>query len=447
MIVLAASDLWASPPGASEPVVRGASLELAEGEWVAISGPNGGGKTTLALALAGLRPIQRGRVTLGTGIAANARDRRHLAVILQDPSAQLFCPSVREELAYTARNLGHEPKQVAESVLRLAEQLGLEDDLPRDPHQLSAGRQQLVLIAAALVSAPRVLIADEPGAHLDPTARERVLEAIRERVSEGLAVLWLTQAERELEAADRVIWIGASPLPPRPREADPRVPAAVAGVAAQVQVAAWNGEDGPAVRSAGALEFDLPARGVTVFLGPNGAGKSVLLRSLCGIEPGKQVQARWLGANGPIPLLVSQYPEQQLFQELVSDELAFAAVSRGVPREAALERAAASLAALGLGQKTLERRCWDLSSGERRLIEVVAGLIAPARLLALDEPSAGLDPARREALSGLIRSRAESGPVVVASQDREWAGQLGGWVRSVGQDGDKCLPSISKKTD
>jgi ABC-type multidrug transport system ATPase subunit len=95
----------------------------------------------------------------------------------------------------------------------------------------------------------------------------------------------------------------------------------------------------------------------------------------------------------------------------------------------------------------LDRRCWDLSSGERRLIEVVAGLIAPARLLALDEPTAGLDPKRRAALAGLVRERALEGPVVLASQDLEWAERLSSRLVWLGQGAEKGLPSLSKKTD
>jgi energy-coupling factor transporter ATP-binding protein EcfA2 len=201
------------------------------------------------------------------------------------------------------------------------------------------------------------------------------------------------------------------------------------------------------VRICEPLEFEIPSRGTLVFLGPNAAGKSVLLGSICGLWPHGQVETSWRGALGAPPLLVSQYPETQLFQELVRDELAFAAVSRGVPRAAALDRGLDALERLGFGVRDLERRCWDLSSGERRLIEVVAGLIAPSRLLALDEPSGGLDPARRAALADLIRERADSGPVLVASQDPAWAESLQGEVRTLGQEAEKWLPSLSKKTD
>jgi energy-coupling factor transport system ATP-binding protein len=450
MSLLSALGLWAAPPG-GEAVVRDFSLEIGRGEWLALSGPNGGGKTTLALALAGLRPIQKGRVTLDRALSAGPRDQRGIAVILQDPSAQLFSSTVAEELGYTARNLGAEPGAVARDVARWAARLGLEEDLSSDPRTLSAGRQQLVLLAAALVSDPRLLIADEPGAHLDAGARARVLEAVRAEVARGLAVLWLTQDAREIEAADRLIWIGERPL--RSPMSAAAKPAAVApatlqgGDLARVRIRPRAEERGPSVRCEAAIEFGLPQTGVVALLGPNAAGKSVLLNALAGLEPAGQIEVDWRRAEGPPPILVSQYPERQLFQELVRDELAYAAVSRGIARPVALERATECLGRLDFGREMLDRRCWDLSSGERRLIEVVAGLIAPARLLALDEPSAGLDPRRREALASLIRERASSGPVALASQDRDWAAPLAASVLTLGQGAEKCLPSLSKKTD
>jgi energy-coupling factor transport system ATP-binding protein len=461
MSLLKAEGVWAAPPG-GEPVVRDFSIELIAGEWVALSGPNGGGKTTLALALAGLRPLARGRIELASGTAGSPLDRRQIAVILQDPSAQLFTGSVRDEMGWTALNLGVGADQVAGAVRRWAQRLGLERDLSADPRTLSAGRQQLVLLGSAMVSAPRLLIADEPGAHLDEDARTRVLGAIRAELARGLSVLWLTQSQRELEAADRRLWIGADP--PSRASIDPGAgvgsPAAAqarnAGAAeqrpessslARVRIEPRAPASGPAIRLDRAAEFELPARGVVALLGPNAAGKSVLLAALAGLETQAQVQLDWSGPSAAAALLVSQYPERQLFQERVADELSFAAVSRGLDRGATLDRACRALERLGLGSGMLDRRCWDLSSGERRLIEVVAGLIAPARLLALDEPTAGLDPKRRAALADLVRERALEGPVVLASQDLEWAERLSTRIVWLGQGTEKGLPSLSKKTD
>src|SRR4029434_8400529 len=101
------------------------------------------------------------------------------------------------------------------------------------------------------------------------------------------------------------------------------------------------------------------------------------------IDPA-QITMVWSARPTPPPLLASQFPEQQIFEEQVEGELIFAAVSRGLGREDALIRARDALLKVGItAQDSPGRRCWWLSGGERRLVEAIAALIAPASLLAL----------------------------------------------------------------
>ncbi len=403
MSLLVARDLWVAPPGDGPPdsrpgsaaaVVRGVSLELARGEWLALSGPNGCGKTCLALALAGLWPAQRGTLLLDgapfgphapAGPAGRTRpgggQRAAVGVVLQDPASQLLQPTVAEELAFTARNLGLPGDEAARVAAAWAARFGLEDDLPRDPHQLSAGRQQLVLIAAALAARPRLLVADEAGAHLDPAARAALLVALRAEVAAGLAVLWVTQEPEERAAADRTMdlpgWTG-SPVEralSAPDAAPPGPPALTLRISPRT-----GGGNGPCVRTDSALEVRVDATGVTALEGPNGAGKSVLLSAAAGLLELAQVEVvRHLPA-GHAALMTTQYPELQIFEERACDEVAYAAVSRGVGRAAALERAAGCLTVLGLDAEAfLDRRTWTLSGGEKRLLMVARRSSPPPR--------------------------------------------------------------------
>ena len=441
--LLAARDLSAAPPGATEPVLRGCSIELDPGTWLAVSGPNGCGKTTLALALAGLWPATRGTVELG---GAPVRERRgEIAVVMQDPATQLLTGSVREELAYAARNLGRSEAEIARDVHEWSERLGLAESLERDPRALSAGGQQRLLLAAALISRPRVLIADEAAVHLDPSGREAILGLIRDQVARGLAVVWITQSESERVAADRTLELGPRPDPPRSgarARPDPS-PAAI-----RLTIQPWDGLEGPAVRTARRLEIGIAARGVTALHGSNGSGKTVLLSTAAGLAKIPQCEVDWRIPRDPPPLVATQYPEQQIFEEKVEDELLFAPVSRGAPRDRALEEARRSLARMGFDPGDfLGKRCWWLSGGERRVVAVLAALLAPASLLALDEPTAGLDPGRASALLDLVAERAERGPVLVASQDLGWAESLGADVFQLGFEVGFGLPNLSKKMD
>ncbi len=442
-------DVWAAPPGAPDAALRGVSLDVGPGEWVAVGGPNGCGKTTLLMVAAGLLEPRRGVrriVTQAPAGAANAATEPRVATILQDPSAQLFAPTVAEELRLTALNLGVPEALREERARRWVSCLGLEADLPRVPAELSAGRQQLVLLAAALVSGPDLLVADEPGAHLDSGTRRRVLEALALEVRGGLSILWATQEGTERAAASRAMDLpgpgdhaGAGP-------GDPRVSPAASGRAGSGGAGAAGGSgsagthlsllvsadepgEGPRVRAPVAFRVEIPGTGVTALTGANGVGKSVLLAAACGLASPRQVRREPEVPPGPPPLFVGQYPERQIFEDSISRELAFAAVSRGIPRPEALARAGAALARLGLGGEAfLTRHTWELSTGEKRLVLLAGALIAPAGLLALDEPTAGLDPARREALAGLVAERALTAPVLLASQDSAWVARLGAGV-------------------
>ncbi len=446
--VLEAIDVAVTPPGAPSPSVRGVTVCVRAGDWLALAGENGGGKTSLLLALAGLWPISSGSLNLdgqpfGPGCREHARAA--LAVVLQDPSSQILQPTVGEELAFTARNLGACENEVMCEVGRWTRALGLDTDLALDPATLSAGRQQLVLLAAAMVSRPRLLLADEPTAHLDAATRARVRAVIAREVAGGLAVIWATQDPDELTAASRTLVVGsaarrtvtdpspASPEPgsgpweraarnPDPRAGSPDEPPAAVGLV----VLPATSQRGPLVRVKQALEIRLGGRGVTAFLGPNGAGKSVLLAAAAGLEEIAQVRLHWTSPPARPPIMALQYPELQVFEELVADELVFAAVARGLDRQVALATAANHLENMGLdSDRMLSRRTWTLSTGEKRLVEVIGALIAPSSLVLLDEPTAGLDAGRRTALARLVERRAASDPVVVASQDIDWVARTG----------------------
>lgn len=260
--MLVASDLSVTPPGASTPAVEHIDLQVGRGEWVAISGPNGGGKTSLLLGLAGLWPA-RGTLELeGRPFGPSGRERRRVGVVLQDPSSQILQPSVADEIALAPRNLGAPEGRWRAAAAALSGALDLDQDLDRDPSTLSAGRQQLTLLAAALAAEPAILFADEPTAHLDRRSRDRVRNLVAERVAAGLAVVWVTQESEERQAAHRVLNVGELVQGPEPaRRGDRAEPMGDEAPMLVLRVEASNGSEGPRVTTDRPLSIVLPNRG------------------------------------------------------------------------------------------------------------------------------------------------------------------------------------------
>ncbi|NOT35502.1 MAG: ATP-binding cassette domain-containing protein, partial [Candidatus Eisenbacteria bacterium] len=229
---------------------------------------------------------------------------------------------------------------------------------------------------------------------------------------------------RERAAGSRVIEVGRDAMPATVRHEV----GASGAVGWRVRITPVSAT-GPLVRVSEPLELVIRATGVTALLGPNGAGKSVLLAALAGLVRPLGVaieRSATTPDSAQPPLLTDQFPERQVFEEHVEAEVVFAARARGMGRAEARTSAATAFERLGYPPEVLlARRTWELSSGEKRLVETVAALIAPASLLLLDEPTGGLDAARRAALAGLVADRAGRGPVVIASQDLAWIRSLG----------------------
>jgi ABC-2 type transport system ATP-binding protein len=170
------------------------SFELRPGELVALIGPNGAGKTTLLSILAGVLRPTGGEVT---------RSAREIGWVPQQP-AMYSKLSVAENLRLFARLEKLRDPEAA--VARMLEQTGLEDRAGEEVGRLSGGNQQRVNIAIGLLSAPAVLLLDEPSASLDPRQRERLWDFIGSLAHGGTTVFFSTHNVGEAERyADRVL--------------------------------------------------------------------------------------------------------------------------------------------------------------------------------------------------------------------------------------------------
>ncbi|MCW3029207.1 MAG: transporter related protein [Solirubrobacterales bacterium] len=463
-----------SYPGVRTPALSDLTLELEPGEFCLLAGLSGHGKSTLLRAACGLVPHFHGGHFAGRVTLAGLDTREHgpaqlgafAGVLSQDPETQLVMSTVRAELALALESRGHGATAVARGVEEVALALGIDGLLDRSTQELSGGEKQRVALGAALAGRPRLVLLDEPTSQLDPVAGDELIGLLRRLNQEWETTILLAEhrLERCLSSADRVIAlqggrVGCDGDPETflgwaAREAPAlqtpaaklfalsgltRAPAGVRQARATLRAHGLLGEEDRsgagetgsaarsrskarrAVRNAAALEMsavwhelsDGPAilRGVTLSVAPgesialmgrNGAGKSTLLRHAAGLlEPTRGRVKR----TGRVALLL-QNPGDYFIHERVADEVPPAALG-----PAGLEDAG-------------ERNPRDLSGGERQrlALAIVSGSGDPPAVLALDEPTRGMDRHAKAVLAEELRLRAKQGQaVIVATHDPEFA--------------------------
>lgn len=173
------------------------SLNIFSGERIALLGANGAGKSTLMRLLAGLIREQSGQLQFAGRLllmdsSALRLQRRHIALVMQRASHQLFCPSVEDEIAFGLRNIGLSGEALASKVEDVIRAYHLEDLRSLPPHLLSEGQQKWVSIAAVLALEPDIILLDEPTATLDAIYTQRVLALLDELSSRGKTVILST---------------------------------------------------------------------------------------------------------------------------------------------------------------------------------------------------------------------------------------------------------------
>jgi cobalt/nickel transport system ATP-binding protein len=164
----------------------GVSFSVEEGDCVGLVGPNGAGKSTLLLHLNGLLPEAwpgEGSVTIGglrLGKETLLEVRRRVGLLFQDPSDQLFCPTVLEDVAFGPEQLGLGDGEASERVRQALATVGLAGFEKRSPHHLSAGEKRRVCLAGVLACNPSILVLDEPTSNLDPKGRRELKQLLRQ---------------------------------------------------------------------------------------------------------------------------------------------------------------------------------------------------------------------------------------------------------------------------
>ncbi len=190
--------------------VDGVSMEVHRGEFVAVLGANGCGKSTLAKHFNAILLPESGTVLvedMDTRTDEKLYDiRQKVGMVFQNPDNQIVANVVEEDVAFAPENLGVPPAEIRRRVDDALKAVGMYEYREHAPHLLSGGQKQRVAIAGVIAMAPRCIVLDEPTAMLDPIGRQEVLSAVHKLNREkDITVVLITHHMNEAEEADRVI--------------------------------------------------------------------------------------------------------------------------------------------------------------------------------------------------------------------------------------------------
>lgn len=198
----------------AKPALDGITLDVQKGEYVAILGANGCGKSTLAKHFNAILLPESGRVLVEGMPTSDEKNllalRQKVGMVFQNPDNQIVATVVEEDVAFAAENLGVEPHEMRRRVDEAMQLAGIYAYKDKAPHKLSGGQKQRVAIAGVLAMQPDCLVLDEATAMLDPIGRQQVLRTVhRLNREKGITVVQITHYMEEAAMAGRVVVMSA----------------------------------------------------------------------------------------------------------------------------------------------------------------------------------------------------------------------------------------------
>ena len=196
--------------GAETQALKGISFDVFDGEFVAIVGHNGSGKSTVAKLMNALIVPDEGSVTVdGMDTADESRTldiRKKVGIVFQNPDNQIVTTIVEEDVGFGPENLGVPTEEIHRRVHDALEAVDMLSYARSAPHMLSGGQKQRIAIAGMLAIEPQVLVLDEATAMLDPLGRKKIIDIVMDLHSKrGITVVMITQYMEEAVGADRII--------------------------------------------------------------------------------------------------------------------------------------------------------------------------------------------------------------------------------------------------
>jgi energy-coupling factor transport system ATP-binding protein len=446
---------------AEEPSLKNINLEIRNGELLLVTGHSAAGKTTLALAMAGILNHEIGGKIDGEILFKNRNIRdfkgmkelsRQIGMVFDDAESQLIFTSVEEEILSGLENRGHSEKEIMRRLEEVLELCEISHLRKRAPHTLSGGQKQKVALAATLALDTEVLILDEATAELDSKAVKRIFSILKQLKKAGKTIIIIDHnIEDFLGIGDRVVLLEKGRIKAIKSPADFEASSPVSGpsicpeFARQVPDATCEAicdkkELKPSllksqpiiavkkltqrygeVLALDCIDLEIYPGELVAILGENGSGKTTLVKHFNGLlRPySGNLTVKGLDASKtPVNELVKhtglvfQNPDNMLFEDTVEAEIAFGLNNIGVTGSEAAEAITRSLELVNLSekQKVFPRQ---LSRGERQRLAVACVIAMKPELIILDEPTTGLDAEESERMMRLMRKLQQEGHTIV----------------------------------
>ncbi|MDC7235326.1 MAG: ABC transporter ATP-binding protein [Spirochaetales bacterium] len=374
------------------PVFRGISLEIARGDFIHVKGPNGSGKTSLLRLIAGLVPsvypgTLEGTITFNTE-SSGKKDALKLALTGPWAASRLFCRTVWEEVSFS-------PGAIPEKAEELLDYFNLTPFRNVQPHDLSGGQQQLVLLCAYLSTDPDLILLDEIFTQLSSEMKAKLVKLLKLYNKNGKTIII---AEHQLPGKLKE-YVSEFYIQNTPPDTTFNLSSSVlyrpsAETTESVCIKNLALQPGKGIR----IEYDslTVTRGRLVHIkGSTGAGKSTLIRTLAGLDSyegsvrlsGKEISEFTRQELCRKAAVVLQSSEEQFFCPTVEKEIRYSAERLNRLDTDYLHSLIEDLDLLNL----LHMNPYNLSQGEKKRCQIAAALALQPEILILDEPDAGVD--------------------------------------------------------
>ena len=461
------------------------SLEIKKGEFLTVCGTSGCGKTTLLRLLKpSLSPEgeKSGAVLFdGENITeiSNFTEAKSIGFVMQNPENQIVCDKVWHEMAFGAESLGMKQGELRVRVAEMASFFGIGDWFYKNVNELSGGQKQLLNLASVMVTAPSVLILDEPTSQLDPIAAQEFLSALCKinREIGTTVIISEHRLEETFAVSDRVLVMenGKTVFIGKPNEAADKLKKVNSPMldalptATRVFINAENSAQAPVTVKAGrewlseyvkkknitpikntdkisgnktvitlddvyfrydknsddiikSLSTEIKMGEIFAILGGNGSGKTTALSLISGINKPYRGKITLSEENIKIAML-PQNPRALFVEKTVYAELCEVLSDIKIPENKKEENICKMISLCRLENLT-ERHPYDLSGGEAQRVALAKVLLTNPDIILLDEPTKGIDANFKKKLAGILLELKNSGAsVVIVSHDVEFCAE------------------------